>query len=233
MKLQLPTVTLLIADCLDAERAGKVLEICKSKADFGAVKLLTSLPCSNPHRVKIVPLNSLVAYSVFMLTELHHHVATDHVLVVQRDGWILNPESFDPHWLTLDYIGPLFIQYDNVGSGGFSLRSRRLVNYFAAITPAWDGTEEGAQRVQQRLNYYEDGVISLSRHSNRFKIATNEQGARFAQGGNRNPAYFQERPFGFHRTWQYIDFETGRVDSSDLSRDLQSSYQQEIDNYTL
>lgn len=226
MKLQLPSVTLMIVDCVDVPRAIKVLEHCKSKVDFGAVKLLTSLPCDYEHRVEIMPLTSLIMYSIFMLTKVHEYIDTPHVLIVQRDGWILNPESFDPAWLELDYIGPLFMQYDKVGSGGFSLRSKRTtedaVRYFD-----WDGTEFGANQIQSKLSYYEDGIISFN--SLGLKIGSLEQAANFAQGGNRNPKYFREKPFGFHRTWQEIDFKTGRVDSSDLSKDLHVTYDHEID----
>lgn len=229
MKLQLPTVTLLIADCLNAELAAKVLELCKAKADFGTVKLLTSLPIDNPHRVEIMPLNSLIAYSVFMLTELHKHIETDHVLIVQRDGWVLNPESFDPAWLNLDYIGPLFVQYDRVGSGGFSLRSKKIMQATAKQITPWDGTQAHAEAIQRGLGMYEDGIISLSPFKYSFKIATPQQAANFGHGGNRNPAYFRENPFGFHRTFADIDFTTGEIDYSDLSRDLQNSYQHEID----
>lgn len=229
MKLQLPTVTLLIADCLDAELAAKVLELCKAKADFGAVKLLTSLPIDNPHRVEIIPLNSLIAYSVFMLTRVHQYVNTTHLLTVQRDGWILNSDAWNPEWLNLDYIGPLFVQYDKVGSGGFSLRSKRIMQATAKQVVPWDGSQIHAEIIQKGLGLYEDGIISLSPFRHGFKIATLEQAANFAQGGNRNPKYFKEYPFGYHRTWQQIDFTTGRVDSSDTSRDLQSSYHHEID----
>jgi hypothetical protein len=230
MKLQLTTVTLMCIDCLNTERAIKVLERCKQKADFGAVKLLTSIPTDYPHAVNITPLHSLVAYSVFMLTRCHEYIDTPHVLIVQRDGWILNPESFDPAWLELDYIGPLFVQYDKVGSGGFSLRSKKIMQHVSEKNLVWDGTQQHAEYIQARVGYYEDGVICLNHGINKgFKIASNEQAAAFGQGGNRNPVYFREKPFGFHRTWQEIDFKTGIVDSSDLSKDLHSTYDHEID----
>jgi hypothetical protein len=231
MKLQLPSVTLMIVDCLNVHRSAKVLEICKSKADFGDIKLLTSIPTDNPHAVKIMPLNSLVAYSIFMLTKSHRYISTSHAMIVQRDGWILNPESFDRAWLNLDYIGPLFMQYDKVGSGGFSLRSKRLMDQTSRDLPDWDGSQHHADIIQKTLPYYEDGVISLSRYSTQFKIGSLEQAANFAAGGNRNPKYFRDFPFGFHRTWQHIDFKTGRVDSSDTSTDIKPSYEEEIDNY--
>jgi hypothetical protein len=230
MKLQLPSVTLLIADDVAPQRAKDVLEICKRHADFGAVKLLTSKEVEGA--IKIPPLNSLIAYSIFMLTEAHKHVDTDHCLVVQRDGFILNPESWKPEWLELDYVAPLFMQTyadgEKVGSGGFSLRSKLLMRLIAHEYPVWDGTQEHADKIQARLGWYEDGVISF-KHNKGFKMATKEQAADWAQGGNRNPLYYRERPFGFHRTWQNIDFKTGFVDSSDESRDLCRNYDHYIE----
>jgi len=202
---------------------------CKSLCDFGDVKLLTSIPVEYEHRVKIMPLNSLVAYSVFMLTRFNQYIDTSHCLIVQCDGWILNPQSFDPIWLENDYTGPLYMQYDHCGSGGFSLRSKRIMDHAAAITPQWDGTQQDADRIQAGLGYYEDGILSLSGKFKKFKIASLEQAANFGQGGNRNPKYFRERPFGWHRTWQIIDFKTGIVDSSDLSKDIHVSYDHEIE----
>lgn len=211
MKLQLPSVTLLICDCLNANRAINVLEHCKKMADFGAVKLLTSIPVQYEHRIKIMPLNTLIVYSIFMLTKVNQYIETEHVLVVQRDGWILNPQSFKPEWLELDYIAPLFVQYDFVGSGGFSLRSKRLMDNVTASMPEWDGTQKQADEIQKTLSYYEDGEICLTKKFSQFKFATLEQAADFSQGGNRNPVYYRERPFGFHGTWQNINHETGVV----------------------
>ena len=143
-KLQLPTVTLMIIDCVNANRAERVIEICKEKADFGAIKFLTSLPSESEYKIEIVPLKTIVAYSIFMLTKCHEYIDTPNVLIVQRDGFILNPQSFNPAWLDLDYIGPLFIQYDKVGSGGFSLRSRKMMQQVASNVGEWDGTQAHA-----------------------------------------------------------------------------------------
>jgi hypothetical protein len=229
MKLQLPSVTLLCVDCVDIIRTVHIVEHCKQKADFGAVKLLTSIETDYEHAVKVPALNSLIAYSIFMLTKCHEYIDTDRVLIIQRDGWILNPESFDPAWLELDYIGPLFVQYDKVGSGGFSLRSKKIMQEAAKLLPEWDWSDQQAHDIQAILSYYEDGVICLGQFAKRFKIATPRQACQFAQGGNRNPDYFHIRPFGFHRTWQEIDFKTGIVDSSDGSKDLHVSYDWAID----
>ena len=222
--IKLPQITLLVADDINPERARDVLSICQREIEFGAVKLLTSHEVEGA--IKIPALTTLTDYSVFMLTMAHEFVETEFCLVVQRDGFILNPGKWNDDWLRLDYIAPLFIQYDNVGSGGFSLRSKRMMESLSRNWPTWDGTHEHATRIQASMGYYEDGIISF-RNKKGFKIANLEQAADFGQGGNRNPKYFRERSFGFHRTFQKIDFKTGLIDSSDLTADLNRSY----DNY--
>ena len=211
MKLQLPTITLFCADCVNINRAVNVLERCKSLCDFGDVKLLTSLPTDYEHKIEITPLNSLIAYSIFMLTKAYQYVTTEHCLVVQRDGFILNTSAWNENWLKLDWISPIFEQYPKVGSGGFSLRSKKLMKNVADNMPKWDGSQEQADEIQQGLTYYEDGEICLSGKFSHFKFATLEQAAIFSQGGNRDPKYYREYPFGFHGAWQAIDHKTGRV----------------------
>lgn len=210
-KLQLPTVTCLIADCLNVNRAINVLEHCKKLCDFGLVKLLTSIPTDYEHAIKIPPLNSLIAYSIFMLTKANQYVDTQHCLVVQRDGFILNTSAWDERWISLDWISPIFVQYPFVGSGGFSLRSKILMDNVAANTPEWDWSQKQAEEIQRKQNYYEDGVICLSHRFSKFKFATLEQAARFAQGGHPDPKYYYPHPFGFHGVLANISHETGFV----------------------
>lgn len=211
-KLKLPDITLLIADGVNAHRAKNVLEKCKSVADFGAVKLLTHLPVDSKHRVEIMPLNSLVAYSIWCLTEMYKHFDTSHCLIVQRDGWIINPQSWNNDWLQYDYIAPLFVQHDDVGSGGFSMRSRRLMEAAADKIGYWDGTEDHAQKLQvEKARSYEDGVISLNMLGMGFNFAPKKEAGSFAAGGNPNKDYYQPHPFGFHGNRQNINHETGFV----------------------
>ena len=228
-KLQLPSVTLMAIDCINAQKAINVLEHCKKMADFGAIKFLTSIPIEYEHRVQIMPLNSLIAYSIFMLTKCADYIDTPNVLIVQCDGWILNPQSFKHEWLNLDYIAGLFMQNDHCGSGGFSLRSKKIMQRATEIMPKWDGSQEHAEEIEKSLGYYEDGELCLSHKFRGLKFASLEDAADFSQAGNRNPRYFRERPFGFHRTFQVIDFKTGIVDSSDLSKDIHVSYDHEIE----
>ena len=206
-KLNLPTVTLMCVDCVSASRARAVLEECKSLCDFAAVKLLTSEPTDYEHAIPIEPLRSLNDYSAFMLKKLSLHFDTPHVQIVQHDGWILDPEAWDPEWLKLDYIGPLFLQHEalmesSVGSGGFSLRSKALTDAIEALLPPWDG--EHSYDGSSGNNWgHEDGVISCHLRqtllAQGFRYGSADQAIQYAYGGNRT--FFAQKTFGFHGFW--------------------------------
>jgi hypothetical protein len=204
MKLQLPNVTLFCFDCVNASRAVKVIEHCKSLVDFGAVKYLTSLPINYPHETVAeirgaTQVEGLVGYSCFMLTELGKYCPTSHMLTVQHDGWIVNPTSWEPSFLQYDYIGPLFVQDYGanglVGSGGFSLRSRKLMDTVLCILP------EFANGLWGKTGYaFEDGLICIGLRQQLealgIRFAPSAVAARFAYGGNQ--AHYCDKPFGFH-----------------------------------
>ena len=105
------------------------------QADFGEVLLLSDQapPPETDRRIlwrTIDRLGSRADYSRFMLRELATHIATTHALCVQWDGFVLRGDAWNPRFLDYDYIGavwPHFGDAHNVGNGGFSLRSRRLL----------------------------------------------------------------------------------------------------------
>lgn len=197
--LSLQTVTLIAVDCLDAERARASIDRCTALCNYGAVKLLTSKETSSPHKVKIDPINSLYEYSEFILKHVWEHCPTAHMQIIQYDGWILNPKSWEDDWLRYDYIGALFrgegnVTNDSVGNGGFSLRTKRLMQYVSENLGPFNSD------VGWRFYFNEDGVICKGMKSalNQagFNIAPPDRAARYAFEGN--PAYFFKIPFGFH-----------------------------------
>ena len=162
-------------------------------------------------------------YSIFMLKEIHKYVDTKYMLVVQSDGFILNPDSWNDEWKQYDYIGALFNQWDIVGNGGFSFRSKALMQYMSTLLPRWDVTKEDADRLQSKMTCYEDAAISINYKEllnlNGFKIASLEAGGKFARGGNATEAYQYERPFGFHGGWAKVNLQTGFVEKGVLADD--------------
>lgn len=95
---------------------------------FGAVKNIVDDSCT-----------TLDGYSRAMLFTLPKHVETDFALTVQQDGMVLRPHLWSDEFYSYDYIGapwPPNMHFTNsgkevrVGNGGFSFRSKRLLNAF-------------------------------------------------------------------------------------------------------
>ena len=133
-RLALPQVTLCAASSVNVAATIRALEVCLAQIDFAACKLFTDASVQPSHpaieKVAIEQLTSSAAYSDFVLTRMVDHVATSHCLLVQWDGHVLNAGRWRPEFLDYDYIGaswPQFHDGHDVGNGGFSLRSRQLM----------------------------------------------------------------------------------------------------------
>lgn len=132
--LELPQVTLCCVDTRTPALALQALARCTAGIRFAEVLLFTdrTLLPQPPAGVRVVDLSiaSVADYSLFMLRGLAAHVATSHLLVVQWDGFVLDAAAWDPAFLEVDYIGAPWHDVAGpraVGNGGFSLRSRRLL----------------------------------------------------------------------------------------------------------
>lgn len=193
-RLALPQVTLVAVTSVNVVATVAALEKCMKQVQFGAAKLLTHqkpecLP-TDCEWVPISPLGSALAYSSFVLEHLVDHVSTSHCLLVQWDGHVLHKDCWRPEFLDYDYIGATWPQFDdghNVGNGGFSLRSRALLEACRA-----DGF---------RPSHPED--VAIGRDNRNWLEA---QGVRFAPFWLAD-AFSTERQgdtessFGYHGIW--------------------------------
>jgi hypothetical protein len=143
-KINLENVTLMGIDCVDVTRLQKAMDITEEQIDFAETKLLTSIKNDDPRWVEINHISNIEAFSEFCIRELTNYVDTEYVLLVQYDGFVLNPESWLDTFLEYDYIGaPWYIKDEFwfkmfnipreltgqhiVGNGGFSLRSKKFL----------------------------------------------------------------------------------------------------------
>ena len=133
-RLALPQVTLCAATSVNVQATLCALAKSLEQADFGACKLFTdaSITPTRPDISvqRIVRLNSAEAYSNFLLAHMVDHIETPYCLVVQWDGHVVDAGRWRKEFLDYDYIGaswPQFVDGHDVGNGGFSLRSRRLM----------------------------------------------------------------------------------------------------------
>lgn len=133
-RLSLPRVTLCAATSVNLAATVRALEASLAQINFAACKLFTDKPLKPDHPgitvVPIAPIDSSDAYSNFLLSQMVDHVETTHCLVAQWDGYVLDAQRWREQFLDYDYIGarwPQFADGHDVGNGGFSLRSRRLM----------------------------------------------------------------------------------------------------------
>lgn len=134
-RLPLPQVTLCAVSSVNVEATIAAMEASLAQIEVAAALLLTDSAVEPNHPgicvVPIAPITSSRAYSDFLLTQLVDHVDTSHCLIIQWDGHVLDASRWDPDFLAYDYIGaswPQFADGHDVGNGGFSLRSRRLMH---------------------------------------------------------------------------------------------------------
>lgn len=134
----LNSVSLLCVDTRTPDLALRAMRRCMAMFDFGEAVLVstdaaaTLLTPEDPIRLAVIPeLRSIADYSHLMLHDTGRFTNCAHVLVVQWDGFIVRPELWRDEFLTCDYIGAPWIHEGAeglVGNGGFSLRSRRLID---------------------------------------------------------------------------------------------------------
>jgi hypothetical protein len=193
----LSDVTLVAVTSVAIAATVDALQKSMAQAEFGRVLLLSD------HRpqgrldgiewIEIEPLRSRADYSRFMLRGLCPHISTQYALCVQWDGFVINGAAWRSDFAEYDYIGavwPHFADEHRVGNGGFSLRSRRLLDACQALP--FDGEQA------------EDLVIARL-HRARLEKA----GIRFApESVAANFAYERSAPtgreFGFHGAFNLV-----------------------------
>lgn len=194
-RIDLPDVTLCCVDTRSVPQALDALTRCMKQARFGQVLFLGPPPDASQGQppdgidwVVIPPLKGIQDYNRMMLLGLAPHIRTSHVLIVQWDGFITHPSFWRPDFLTMDYIGAPWYHGGHpgmVGNGGFSLRSRRLIDALASLQDL-DTTEP------------EDRVICVQRRAE----LEQEHGICFApleMAQDFGCEYGRYRPsFGFH-----------------------------------
>ncbi len=120
-KLNLPRITLIALTGINIEAHWKMLDKSQEGIEFGAVKLIES------ESKDIDEWNRKILY------DLIKYVDTDFCLLIHDDSCVVNPEMWTDEFLDYDYIGapwPEGSQPYRVGNGGFSLRSKRLLDVF-------------------------------------------------------------------------------------------------------
>jgi len=135
MKINLNNVTICAVDSITPELAARAIIKSSEHIDFAQKILFTHAEIFGEFEtIKIPKINSKEDYSEFLIKKMNPYIETDFVLIVQWDGYVIYPQYWDDNFLNYDYIGAKWPWYEegfNMGNGGFSLRSKKLLRLIA------------------------------------------------------------------------------------------------------
>lgn len=141
---------------------------------------------------------NLYDYSEIMLNHLWLHVETEHALVIQWDSMAVNKNLWTDDFLKYDYIGAIWpwpTQSIEMGNGGFSLRSRKLLEALRDpkihLGPVSGQNEDIAICVEHRQLLLDKGI----------QYAPNRVARQFATENE-----WLSPTFGFHGIWNLPRF---------------------------
>ncbi len=220
--INLPNIDIITVNSTNPIAGLAAIKHCQKFFNFGRSIIFTheDLNDNFVELIKISKIESINGYNDLLLN-LNRYSSNDFVLVVQDDGFIINPALWTDEFLQYDYIGapwpsekdsawielqtPCMRPYmyknlaqNRVGNGGFSLRSKKYLEYSAQF-PSCDGFGEDA--FLNILNY--DKAIEFGIKFAPFELAMKFSYENPFYPGNeiRNPSgdCFQSvNHFGFH-----------------------------------
>ncbi len=223
--INLPEVTLFSIDTrTEIDGTINALYTSMSGIEYGKVKLLTTKKNIEKYKLElesdgisleepVMEVNNYDDYNYFVVYKLVEHIDTSHCLLVQPDGFVLFPEKWQNSWLDYDYIGaPWPLSKDSyldpwgkshrVGNGGFSLRSKKLLQVPTKVNVPWEINNSDFYKMPEGVsNYHEDGNICVhNRHiyeQEGCKFAPVNVAVKFSQE-SKIPECEGVTPFGFH-----------------------------------
>lgn len=238
--INLENITLVAVEGVNnnIDKTIKVLNHCTKEIIFGDIVLIS--PKINENQLNIIlskkirhheiPSMDWLGYNNFILKKLYDYIKTDYCLIVQWDGFILNPNMWDDEFLKYDYIGASWDKnlidqsvwvydevkklgnYSLVGNGGFSLRSKKLLEISKNAKHICYQTDIYKYKKNDLLDDYitmgpEDAYICINHYDyfvkNGIKFAPTDVANKFSREGNK--ALKWELVFGFHGEKDFIN----------------------------
>jgi Protein of unknown function (DUF5672) len=223
-KLDLPQVTLVGVAGIDIKKTLYALWRSQIGIKFNQVMLITDSKFyfkSKKLDLELTDkfiLDSLDAYSKFIVYELHKYIKSEYVLIVQADGYVLHPKKWSDSFLQYDYIGAPwrikhnayidpFNKHQRVGNGGFSLRSRKLLQTPIYHKIEWNINDDNFYKHMGVNSQAEDGIICVhNRHL--YEKAGNvfaplEVALKFSCE-QKTDEYDGRLTFGFHKNFPHL-----------------------------
>lgn len=196
MPLALPDVTLCAVTAVNHELTVRAMKECLRHCAFADVVLISDKPVEAPFRVELMPpFESGADYAPFVCRNLAKYTKSAFNLLVQYDGYVVEPAAWSDTFLDYDYIGakwPWHKPGRRVGNSGFCLRSKKLLDILAEIPLPPTG-----EFVDDTLVAYMMRDDLEQKHG--IKVAPEEIADQFAYERHEPPA----PTFGFHGMFNF------------------------------
>jgi hypothetical protein len=189
----------------------KLFKLCSKEFNFKKFKIVTAsenIPSLN--NIEFFKINKLnyKEYQAFCILEVSKYIDTEYALFVQSDGFVCNGNNWNPEYLNYDYIGQPWIadsgkmEYpwitdnnESVGEGGFSLRSKKLLNFCSNLDKKFIKNLIDSGNNEDIIICV---VIRNLLKQNGIKFCTPELGKQFCAGINNFNPQKLNNSFGFH-----------------------------------
>lgn len=210
-KIELNNVSLVAVSSIKIPETIKALKKSMRKINYKEAILIShEKPKNLPSNIifkKCHNIDSLDKYSKFMLYDLYKYINSEFTLIAQYDGYVINPHKWKNVFLNYDYLGApwpknkFYSPEDEnirVGNGGFSLRSKRVLEFFDKHKIPFNS--KGYEFLNEDgmiCNYYKNKMENEGIKFSPVKIASLFSRELFCND------YFNKNSFGFHRYKNY------------------------------
>lgn len=216
---KLPSVTLICVAGVQNFRA--ILAVLKSnfRVNFKNVTLVSpKLPAVKFGKFSIEKpvgsqLDSMDEYNRYMIYSLHRHVNSEFALIIQADGYVLSGKKWLDSFLDYDFIGAPwpksesayidpFGRQHQVGNGGFSLRSKKLLEVPLNFEVEWNVNQNDFYKHFGAGYQSEDGIIAVHNRHIYEGAGCNFADFDIASKFSRElpiPGFVFGKTFGFHK----------------------------------
>lgn len=195
-------VTLVTIETHYHDLAARALEETVKRLPVGKVVTFSDRPLlAGATNIPTVPIKSMRDYCDIMLKGFWPFIDTEYIIFAQWDAMAFDSSMWTDDFLNYDYIGAIWpwrSPGQNVGNGGFSLRSMKLLQ--ALRYPVIQMVEDSEHGVQ------EDNYISIVHR----QLLEQKFGIRFAPQEVATQFSYELGPYNgsmaFHGFWNVINF---------------------------
>lgn len=191
------------------ENTLKAVLYSKQISGIKNAQLISSKPF-NHQEVQYVPfnfaINNIPDWNVFMIKHLYKFCPTNFLLNIHDDGFVINSSAWTDDFLKYDYIGALWPvglhdpkvkEDDRCGNGGFSLRSKRLLEIAALYCPAYAYPNEDRVICGLHRNIFIEKGIKFAPDNIACQFSIEDDSIPEAKGQSHKDR-FSLKSFGFH-----------------------------------